>query len=396
VLLDSQQNTFANALSIFKLGANETAVAGALDSAINDSRQAKVLAHFDTEAITKVPQDLAAMSPDQLSSIYTVSFAQMEAQVLSVEQRLADIRAGVPNQPTPPMPDAKSGGKDGKSVAPEVAAAPDDRYGFFITATGDFTSQHGNPEANGYDIQTGGTALGFDVRLNSNFVVGLMFGYDRSSTDLTGNGKLNTDGGRAAVYAMYHNNGFYVETLLGGGVNSYDTKRDALVGEATGSTSGGEMDAAVTFGYDAKFGGLTVTPLASMLYTLVGIDGYTENGSLEPLHINGQNEASLRTRAGLRGAYTMQMGAATITPSFSAQWEHEFLDQQFGINSSFANGSGSDFTVNGPVTGRDSALLTAGVNIAWSRYAVYLAYQTDLGRANYTSQNVLVGFRATW
>ncbi len=49
----------------------------------------------------------------------------------------------------------------------------------------------------------------------------------------------------------------------------------------------------------------------------------------------------------------------------SAQWQHEFLDTELPLNASFEQGSDSHFTVYGPKVGRDSALLTAAINVGW-------------------------------
>ena len=62
----------------------------------------------------------------------------------------------------------------------------------------------------------------------------------------------------------------------------------------------------------------------------------------------------------------------------------------------FANGAGGVFSVPGPKVGRDSALLTGAVNVAWSRYSAYVAYQADLGRTNYESHTVLAGLRVSF
>lgn len=89
-------------------------------------------------------------------------------------------------------------------------------------------------------------------------------------------------------------------------------------------------------------------------------------------------------------------GAGLVTPSLSLQWQHEFLDHELAIRSSFANGAGSPFTLHGPSIGRDSALVSAGINVAWYRYAIYLAYQAQLFCRNYESHSLLVGFRVSW
>ena len=149
-------------------------------------------------------------------------------------------------------------------------------------------------------------------------------------------------------------------------------------------------------GYDVTSGGWTITPMASLLYTMVGIEGYDEIGSLVPLKIESQQASSLRVRLGPRVAYTSQVGSARVTPSLSAQWQHEFADDELPFEARFSNAPGHTFTVYGPRIGRDSLLLTAALNIAWKRYAAYLAYQADLGRENYERQTLLIGCRVNW
>jgi len=400
------QNTFANALSGIVLTPNQASVAGALDRVLNDTRQLNALAYLDSLDIRAVPHQLDRISPEQLTSIFTLGFAQFDTEVFSVQQRLADIRAGIPASEAAPIP--QRAGKnivpmdDGKSLLPmgksdaRTRMPTEDQWGFFVTETGEFTSLGDTSNANGYNLKSAGTTVGVDRRLGEHFVLGLTLGYSHTDIDLSDEGRLTADGAKIALYAMYHNGGFYTEGLIGAGFNSYDTRRGALNGIASGSTNGTQLDAYYGLGYDVKLGRLTVTPMASMLFTSVGIDGFDERGSLLPLHIESQHENSLRTRAGVRVACTTEVGAARITPSLSAQWQHEFLDTELLLDSRFANGAGSVFSVHGPKIGRDSALLTAAVNVGWSRYSAYVAYQAELGRTNYESQTVLAGFRVSF
>ena len=189
------------------------------------------------------------------------------------------------------------------------------------------------------------------MRLSDHFVLGLTLGYARSEADLIDGGKITSDGGKAAVYALYHHGGFYTEALVGGGTNSYDTRRAGLGGRAYGDTDGRQFDAYLGLGYDLHLSRVTLTPMASLLYTQVGIDGFDERGSLAPLHIESQEQDSLRSRVGLRAAYTATLGAARVTPSFSAQWQHEYLETELPIDARFANGAGGVFTVHGPEAG---------------------------------------------
>lgn len=358
-----------------------------------------------------------------LTSIYTQGFAQFDTEVFSVQQRFADIRSQAGSTRPPdvynptPVQSAKNpwsgknprggknawggkggkggeGGEGGEGVQPkEVQMAEDLRWGFFIVGTGDYLTAG---DGNSYDGTTVGTVLGVDCRLSEHFVVGVSVGYSHTEGDLTGTSNVEADGGKAAVYAMYQNGGFFTEAIVGGGYNSYDIERSAFLGNARGETDGTQFDAYLGMGYDFKLGGWTITPMASLLYTLVGIDGYDEIGSLLPLVIESQDASSLRTRVGPRVAYTTKVGSAFVTPSVSVQWQHEFHDDSLPFEARFSNDPGSLFTVYGPEMGRDSLLLTAALNVAWNRYAAYIAYQGNLGRENYESHSGLLGLRVSW
>jgi fibronectin-binding autotransporter adhesin len=397
VLVNAVQNSFQNALSLIPLTPNQTATAGALDSALTDVRQTAVLDFLNNLNINAVPHQLDKIAPEELTAIYSISFAQLDTEVLSVQQRLASIRNAGRSGARSEAP-ALTSGKDvvlSGQISPH-ASPDDDGYGFFANATGQYASLGDTSNANGFDVQSVGTTMGGDVRVNENWVLGVTLGYARSNSDLNEGGSLEADGVRAAVYAMYERGEFYTELMVGGSYNSYDTTRSALGGIAQGSTNSTSFDAYLGTGYDIHVNQWTITPMASLLYSDVHIDGFDESGSLQPLSIDSQNQSSLRSRIGVRAAYTAICGAARVTPSLSLQWQHEFLDNELAMRSRFANGAGSPFTVHGPETGRDSALVTAGVNVAWSRYAIYLAYQAELGRRNYENHTLLAGFRVSW
>lgn len=358
-----------------------------------------------------------------LTSIYTLGFSQFNTEVFSMQQRFADMRSGAVERLDSGIPETRDigspmampsgknpigsknprssknprggksywAGKNGEGVQPvQVQIEDDDRWGFFITGTGDYVTLG---DEDGTSV---GTTLGIDYRLSDHWVVGLSIGYSRSEIDLFDDGKIESDGVKAALYAMYQQGGFFVEGLVGGGYNSYDTKRSAFLGNAQGDTNGVQFDAYLGVGYDMKWGNWTVTPMASLLYTLVGIDGFDEVGSLVPLKIDSQSASSLRLRVGPRIAYTTNIGAVRVTPFASAQWQHEFLDDELPLDARFSNDPDHVFTVHGLKIGRDSVLLSAGLNLAWSRYAAYIAYQADLGRENYENQTALIGFRVSW
>jgi outer membrane autotransporter protein len=394
VFVNAVQNTFANALSLIPLTPNQTATAGALDSALTDVRQAAVLGYLNGLNINAVPHELDRIAPEELTAIYSIAFAQLDTEILSVQQRLSSIRNASWSNASPETSgkEAILGGVLSPSSTPQYA-----RHGFFVNATGQYASLGDTSNANGFDVQSVGTTLGADVRLNENWVVGLTLGYARSNSDLTEGGSLSADGMRAAVYAMYLRGSFYTEFLVGGSFNSYETRRSALGGTAEGSTNSQSFDAYVGTGYNIQVNDhWSITPMASLRYTDVNIDSFQETGSLQPLAFPSQNQSSLRSRIGLQAAYTTHVGETRITPYLGLHWQHEFLDNELAMVSRFANGAGNPFTVHGPRIGRDSAVATAGLNVGWSRYSVYAAYQAEMFRTNYDSHTMIVGFRVLW
>ncbi|MDR3401602.1 MAG: autotransporter outer membrane beta-barrel domain-containing protein, partial [Chthoniobacter sp.] len=164
-----------------------------------------------------------------------------------------------------------------------------------------------------------------------------------------------------------------------------------------GDTDGGELNALFGMGYDIKKGGLTFGPTASFNYTYLGTSDFTEHGSLAPLNIHGGKGESLRTAFGIKASYDWKVGGILIKPEIRASWQHEYGDAAYALDSSFANGAGNSFLVNGPQLGRDSALLGAGFAIQCSeRCATYFYYDGELGRKNYQANSVTGGLRVAF
>ena len=68
--------------------------------------------------------------------------------------------------------------------------------------------------------------------------------------------------------------------------------------------------------------------------------------------------------------------------------------RRFSFTSNFATLGGSAFTTTGPVTGRDSVLIGAGVTFLINdRLATYISYDGEIGRKNYDSHSVSGGLR---
>jgi hypothetical protein len=84
----------ANLGGAFAQTPNELAVAGALDAAASDPREAQLIAFLRNEPLGKLPADFEKTSPDSLSPIYEISFSAANVQAANLENRFAEIRSG--------------------------------------------------------------------------------------------------------------------------------------------------------------------------------------------------------------------------------------------------------------------------------------------------------------
>ena len=273
---------------------------------------------------------------EQLTSLYEISFSGTNTQRLNLEQRLGEIQQGSTgfasnlNIYKPPEPyEGKNSvieEESGKTVVenqPVLQPTPENRWGVWVTGWGDFVSVGDDNFTKGYDFTTGGVTLGIDYRLTEHLVVGLFGSYAHTWNDLKP-GEIEVNTGRGGLYATYFGHGFYLNAAVFGGYNSYDTKRQALLGSATGSTDGEEFSTFIGAGYDFHFGNFAVGPLASLQYTYVNVTGFSEQGSLVPLQIHSDSQDSLRTDFGLRASYSCHVGSVIVIPSVTSAWEHEY------------------------------------------------------------------------
>jgi autotransporter-associated beta strand protein len=407
VVLEGSQGSFATTPGVATTP-NELAVAKMLDSAAGDPRAAALFAFLNSQPLANLPHDLELIAPTQITSINATAVSIGNVQISNLEQRLANIRGGSTgfssagfsiNGSAASLGDGYAGpaGAEGKSGPAVFAPTPENRWGVFVTGLGEFTNVDSTQNAPGYDVNTGGFTLGIDYRVCPNFAIGLTAGYAHTSVGLDGGGNIDVNGGKIGAYATLFGNGFYLDTAVSGGPSGYNTHRTALQGTASGSTHGGDFDFVVATGYDWKSGNLTIGPNASFQYSYVGLNAFTETGSLAPMRFPDQNTESERTALGAQASYDWKIGHITVIPQVSAAWQHEFGDTAYSIVANLASGAGNSFTVSGPEIGRDSLLVGAGATVILSeRVSTYLYYDGEFARTNYLSNNVSAGVRISF
>ncbi len=383
---------------------NQRAAGNLLDETQLNPKIGELISFLSKEPVSNLPGDLEKISPDSLSSFYEISFSNANLQRMNLESRLDDLRNGSSGFSS----NMKTNGAsvnledkepvDGKSSKNPVEQAlqpgAENRWGVWVTGFGDFVNVDADYNAKGYDFTTGGASLGIDYRLTDQLVVGVMGEYSHTWTSLNPRGNIDVDSGRGGVYASWFDRGFYLNGGIYGGHSVYDSSRSTIGGMASGGTSGAEYSSFLSGGYDLHCGHLSVGPTASLQYTYVNIDDFTEKGSLAPLDIHSQSAESLRTDLGFRVSYAWQIGSVVLEPALRAAWEHEFKYSALPIAAGFVGIPGPSDTFVGPVEGHDSAIVSAGITAYWTpAISTYVSYDGQLGRDHYDSNAVTGGVR---
>jgi len=324
---------------------NQRAAASLLDTVQLDSRASNLMSFLHQEPFAGLPSDFAKISPESLTAFYEISFSAANIQRLSLESRLEDIRndsGSASGTGATVYLEDKADGKSSKNP-PVLPPVQERRWDFWSTSFSDFVHVDSDFNARGYKFTTGGIDLGIDYRLTDHLAFGLIGSYAHTWSDLRP-GSIDVDSGRGGLYATYFNRCFYVNGGIYGGYNSYDSSRPGLQGNANGNSDGAEFSTFVSGGYDFHFGHLTVGPIASLQYTNVYVDGFSEKGSLAPLSIHSDSEESLRSDVGFRASYQRQVGTVHVEPFLKTTWEHEFKYSTLPITAGFADISGPSAT----------------------------------------------------
>ncbi len=137
---------------------------------------------------------------------------------------------------------------------------------------------------------------------------------------------------------------------------------------------------------------MTLGPVASLQYTRVGLNGFSEMGSVSPLTYPTQSQDSFMSHLGLQADGHWKLGDTVVSPELTLSWEHEYDDQGGIVEAGF--GAGDSFTVAGPPIGQNGILTGVGLEVAFSKeLSADLNYRGEFGRTNLASNQAGGGVR---
>ncbi len=115
-------------------------------------------------------------------------------------------------------------------------------------------------------------------------------------------------------------------------------------------------------GYHLYANDFTITPLASLQYTRVNIDSYSETGAGNAgLAIDEQSYDFVESGLGVKLARPFGTGSGTIVPEVHANWFHEISNPTLSNTAAFLAPGSDKFTTTGMDTSDDLYNLGAGI-----------------------------------
>jgi outer membrane autotransporter protein len=344
---------------------------------------------------TSIPTGPSVSSGSALASITLRQSSADERRILGhlQEERLAQRDGGVR-----------------AASADQTARAG--RLGFFLTGEFEFIEKDITNYSAGFKSNSLGVILGADYQVLPWITVGIALAYSHVEGNFSQDGgHYNTDNFGATLYASFLPiPNFFVDATIGYAHHEYDTLRRATYvgpgiavdGFAQSDTRGNEFRMAVLSGYDFVMKALTVGPRFGVNYSTLAINSFTERGQDGINYDTGlelayypQNRDSLTTNLGAFLSYAISTPIGVLVPQFTAEWVHEFLDDQRAVYFRFrqdAQNTKLRFQTDTP--DRDYFNLGVGVVLALPKdVAVFANYRAMVGHSDTQTHTVSAGVR---
>ncbi|MDB5395184.1 MAG: hypothetical protein JWM91_2690 [Rhodospirillales bacterium] len=275
------------------------------------------------------------------------------------------------------------------------------RSGWWVKGFGYFGNQDDRGQAlGGYDSKIYGGMVGYDMPLGLDTRAGLGIGYARSTIDgaqFDARTSFNTY--QATAYLIHEIGPWFVTGDLSIGLSDYSGTRSilfpAIDRTAHAGYDGQDYTAYIATGYHFYADGFTVTPLASLQYTNVNADGYTETGAGDiNLKVRSQNYDFLESGLGVKVARDVQSDDGTFVPEIHFKWLHALSNPTLKNTASFAVTGSPTFTTPGLKTANDTLDLGVGVTLLSNgkRWSVETAYDYEWRSDEYSAHQGMVKF----
>jgi outer membrane autotransporter protein len=277
------------------------------------------------------------------------------------------------------------------------------RWGAWGKGYGLFGNREAENSEPGYQYTIYGAGFGIDYQFTEQLLLGITGGYSNGDVDHSSSSDISDIRGKhIGVYGTVESEPRYFNAILIYSTLEYQTQRyvdmtaERLDGDFGGYAATGYLEAG--FNWIWSDDETLIRPSASIQFSYLDLDGYTESGGSSSLTYEGQIYQSCKGSLGFR-----------ITPDLSrnpqgrealielrGRWVHEFRDVKSSLPVYFASDPGAAFTISDESISRDSAVLGAGLHVKLgSNGRLFVDYDASLA-SHYTAHAVCAGLEYKW
>jgi uncharacterized protein with beta-barrel porin domain len=279
--------------------------------------------------------------------------------------------------------------------------ASDQQYSnWWVKGITGISDQDDRQNLSGFDTESVGVMVGYDVPLNNHTRAGLAGGY--SNTSIDDNNSLATttvDSLQLTGYLEYAPQPWFVQAALTAGLDKYKGSREIIFPgvnrKVDADYRGQQYSAMVAVGKHFYVNETTITPLASLQATRLRVDSYREDGGGDVnLNVDSQDYNFVQSSLGVKVERAIPTSFGTVSPEIHARWFHDFNSTTMEQDARFAGG-GASFRDKGFKNDRDLYNVGVGIsmlncncdNNAWSLKGLYDYKWND---SDYSSHHVSV------
>ncbi|MCB1552912.1 MAG: autotransporter domain-containing protein [Xanthomonadales bacterium] len=253
-------------------------------------------------------------------------------------------------------------------------------WGLFASASiGDGRRDTTSVES-GYRSDSQQLTLGFDRRIDANWVIGAALGRTEFEADLDGDsGDIDMDQTNALIYLSYSAENGWVDGSFGFGNGELDQTRVARFEAVTDDESLSAVDilrgsadtdlsfASVGAGYDFREGGFTIGPRLALEYAKLDIDAFAEQAvqgsDAFAVALDRQSIRSLLARMGLSASWTVSWSGGVLLPQIELHRVLQLEDEAEALTGRFVNDTqGPGFSL--PTSPIDDRYAEAAVSLS--------------------------------
>jgi len=329
---------------------------------------AAINALSDPAAVTSAAAQLNPSTPDLAAPLVTFQEGRQFQNLWM--SRLDAVMCSETGQHDEKNPDCR--GKDQPS-------------GWWLKGFGGTAEQDARQASTGYDSSNIGTMLAYDVPLGSNTRAGLGIGYAKSTIDgKTYDASTDFNTYQTTAYIGHENGPWFVYGDMSFGWNDYTGTRNisfpGVSRTANANYSGQDYTAFASTGYHFPIQKFTLTPLASLQYTRMNLNGHTETGAGDiDLQVQSQHYDFLESGLGAKVDRNFSYRDGVYVPEIHVKWLHELSNPTLAQNAAFTAPGSSSFATQGLKTSDNTFNVGAGLTLlscactarTWSLEAVY-------------------------